>query len=151
MITTYALTGLAIIVAVFTFTRYRNYALLTLIPLGFALWFAYVTKLPEQLGYPVAINFVNSEQGAFLYGVEGKEFIYILVIVKGEQKPRLIEMVNNPDNQKQLEKLNKTKAEGQMAVVRLKPGDKMQKKAGEISNGGDIDIVPLEKQQILTK
>ncbi|QGZ13931.1 hypothetical protein PP939_gp199 [Rhizobium phage RL38J1] len=131
---TYTILGLSLL-TIICFMNKLKWATVFVIPIAFLCYYSYVSNLPKQLGYPVDWNLTESEEATFLYGTEGKDFLYMTVLEKDLRVPRLIQMVNTKENREGLQKLIKKQQEGRTASIgRGNPNDSQdENKIGDFS------------------
>ncbi|QIG68087.1 hypothetical protein EVB55_152 [Rhizobium phage RHph_Y68] len=128
----YVLAGLLIVAAASFFNKLR-WMTLFLIPLAFLVYFLYVSKLPNELGYPVEWKLVSAEKATFLYGTEGSEFIYMMVLEENKRVPRLVSVANTKENREALQELIKKQQEGQTSSIGGAPSEHGNNRLGDFS------------------
>jgi hypothetical protein len=131
----YILAGL-IIIAAASFVNKLKWMTILLIPLAFGVYFVYVSKIPQQFGYPIDWNMVDAEQATFLYGTEGKDFIYMMVLEEDVRTPRLVSVKNTKENRETLQKLTKKQQQGETSSI---SGSISERGNNQIGDFGIID------------
>lgn len=106
---------LSFIVSVIYFPKF----IAVLIPLIFALIFGVMTLFPNYEGYAVNSNFIPlGSEASVLSVVEGKDWIYLTLEFPNATEPRLVKIVNTPNNKKQAEEAQE-KAKKGLSMIRF--------------------------------
>ncbi|QIG70680.1 hypothetical protein EVB91_124 [Rhizobium phage RHph_I1_18] len=112
--------GLAALVGFIYLARTTKYAWILSIPVAFAAYFTIIDQIPKQLGYPVPLEMMATDEAQLLYVAQGKTMMYVMVIERDHDRPRLIEMPASDENKEQLQKLQKKIKEGKPTSIRKK-------------------------------
>lgn len=145
MIVYLTLLGLLSITAILLVNRWvLAIALIPCLYLGY--WFVQ-EKIPDYFGYPVPIETLDIPEARVINAFQGQR-VYVVVIIKGETEPRMISLEPTEENKKLSKELS----------TRLKTGAVVVKKAGKAGNEqgfdgdtGDLKLVPITEQSIISK
>lgn len=126
---------LAFIVSVIYFPK----TLTILIPLIFALIFGVMTLFPNYEGYAVDSNFIPlGSEASVLFVVEGKNWIYLTLEFPNAKEPRLVKIVNTPNNKKQAEQAQE-KAKKGLSIIRFDKNVNSENSNQQNNNGNGSD------------
>lgn len=145
------LLGLLSVTAILLVNRWvLAIALIPCLYLGY--WFVQ-EKIPDYFGYPIAIETFNLPESRVLSAFQGKK-IYVLLVIKGEEEPRIISLEPTEENKETLKELSSGLKKGGVVVKGNKKGDGEKGQGnseGFDGDTGDLKLVPITEQTIIKK
>lgn len=147
-----AIFGLIVLTLILLAKYNWKMAIAALVPLAYLGYYMAVTEVPKYFGYAIALNFTDLGQARMLGGKLTETTIFMLIVEKGKEEPRLISVPNTPQNNAVFKQLQKQMERG-AAVLRKggKKGDKSGRGGANQDAHGDIEMVPMNEQEIITK
>lgn len=148
MIVYLTLLGLFSITAILLVNRWvLAIALIPCLYLGY--WFVQ-EKIPDYFGYPVPIETLDIPEARVINVFQGQsQRVYVVVIIKGETEPRMISLEPTEENKKMAKELSTRLKTG--AVVVKKDEGKPGNEQGFDGDTGDLKLVPITEQSIISK